>query len=295
MPIKNLFKSHLHLHFIVFIWGFTAILGALISIKETQMVWYRMGLAGVFVLIYLLVTKQNFKLHWKQVAKLTLGGGLIAVHWIFFFRAINISNVSITLAIFSTGSFFASILEPIFFNRPIRWYEMFFGIIIIGGLYLILNVEMQYLEGILCALFSIIVGVIFTLLNGKFVQQHRPAVIALYEFFAGFVFISIYLLFSNQFTPMFFQVSTTDWILIFVLASICSAYAFTASINVMKKLSPYTVMLTTNLEPVYGIILAYFILGGSEKMSTTFYVGAVVILITVIINGLLQKRHQPMP
>ena len=293
MQNASLLKSHLHLHFIVFIWGFTAILGALISIKEAQMVWYRMGLAGIFVLIYLLITKQNFRLPWRQVAKLAFGGILIALHWIFFFRAINISNVSITLAIFSTGSFFASILEPIFFSRKIRWYEIFFGLIIIAGLYLILNVEIRFLNGILCALFSIFIGVIFTLLNGKFVQQHQPSVIALYEFFAGFIFVSIYLFFDNQFEPKFFTVSSTDWFLIFILASVCSAYAFTASINVMKKLSPYTVMLTTNLEPVYGIILAFFILGDTEKMSPTFYIGSIVILVTVLINGYLQKFYKP--
>jgi len=169
MPNANLIKSHLHLHLIVFIWGFTAILGALITIKEAQMVWFRMGIAGIFVLVYLFITKQKFILPWKQVVKLSFGGILIALHWIFFFRAINISNVSITLAIFSTGSFFASILEPIFFNRKIRWYEIFFGLIIIAGLYLILNVEMRFLNGILSALLSIFIGVIFTLLIGKFV------------------------------------------------------------------------------------------------------------------------------
>jgi drug/metabolite transporter (DMT)-like permease len=152
---------------------------------------------------------------------------------------------------------------------------------------------MRFLNGILCALFSIFIGVIFTLLNGKFVQQHPPSVISLYEFFAGFVFISIYLFFDNQFQPKSFNISNSDWVYILILASVCSAYAFTASINVMKKLSPYTVLLTTNLEPVYGIILAYFILGESEKMSLTFYIGSLVILATVILNGWLQKSYKP--
>lgn len=292
MPNANLIKAQLNLHLIVFIWGFTAILGALITIKEVQMVWFRMGLAGVFVLLYLLVTKQKFRLPWPKIVKLSLCGVLIAIHWIFFFRAINISNVSITLAIFSTGSFFASLLEPIFYKRKIRWHECLFGLIIIGGLYYILNVELRFLNGILCALFSIIVGVIFTLINGKFVQQYQPSVIALYEFFAGFIFISIYLLFTNEFSTDFFVISIADWGYLVLLASICSAYAFTASINVMKKLSPYTVMLTTNLEPVYGIILAYFILGDAEEMSTTFYIGSLLILVTVLINGYLQQKYQ---
>ena len=281
-------KSHLQLHLIVFIWGFTAVLGALITIKEASLVWYRMLLAGIFLLLYLLVTKKSFLLPIKEILKLVLVGFLIALHWIFFFKAINISNVSITLAMFSLGAFIASILEPLFYNRKILWYEVFFGMIIIAGLSIIMKVEIHYLNGMLCALFSIFIGVIFTLINGKLIQKHDSTVIALYEFFAGFVFVTIYLLIENKFSKSFFQISTNDFILILLLSSVCTAFAFTASVNVMKKLSPYTVMLTTNLEPVYGIFLAYFIIGGSEKMSISFYVGSIIILITVILNGVVK-------
>jgi drug/metabolite transporter (DMT)-like permease len=110
----------------------------------------------------------------------------------------------------------------------------------------------------------------------------------LYEFFAGFLFVTVYLVFENKFKTKFFEISANDFILILLLSSICTAYAFTASIEVMKKLSPYTVMLTTNLEPVYGIFLAFFIIGGTEKMSISFYIGAVIILITVILNGVVK-------
>ena len=248
MPENN-FKSHLQLHFIVFIWGFTAVLGALISIKEASLVWYRMLLAGFFLLLFLIYKKKSILLPIKEIFNLVLVGFLIAIHWIFFFKAINISNVSITLAMFSVGAFLASLLEPLFFNRKMLWYEVFFGLIIIAGLFIIMQVEIQYFNGILCALFSIFIGVVFTLLNGKLILKHDSTVIALYEFFAGFLFVTIYLFFEGKFTANFFQVSTNDWILIFILSSVCTAYAFTASVNVMKKLSPYTVMLTTNLEP----------------------------------------------
>ena len=291
MPNDNNLKSHFNLHLIVFIWGFTAILGALISIKEVALVWYRMGLATLFLMIYLLITKKSIRLPKKVILNLFFVGFLLALHWIFFFRAINIANVSITLAMFSLGSFFAAILEPIFFNRKIKGYELAFGLIIIIALYFILQVEVQFLNGIFSALFSIIVGVIFTLLNGKLIQKHDATIIATYEFFAGFLFVTIYLLFNQQFTQQFFQLSTKDWLLILILSSICTAYAFTASINVMKRLSPYTVMLTTNLEPVYGIALAYFILGSSEHMSPSFYIGAIIILITVIANGYFKSKE----
>lgn len=284
-------KSYLQLHLIVFIWGFTAVLGDLISIRETSLVWYRMGLAGLFLLIYFLVTKKSFLLPFKAVAQLVLVGLLISIHWIFFFKAINVSNVSITLAMFSVGAFFASILEPLFYKRKMLWYEVFFGLIIIVGLFIIMQVEIRYLEGILCALFSVFVGVLFTLFNGKLIQKHDSTVITLYEFFAGFLFVSIYLLFQDKFSTEFFLLSGNDWTLILILSSVCTAYAFTASVNVMRKLSPYTVMLTTNLEPVYGILLAYFIIGEDEKMSLPFYIGSVIILITVVLNGVV-KHYQ---
>lgn len=291
MPKSNHFKSYLNLHLIVFIWGFTAVLGELISIKALALVWYRMFFAGVFLLLFLLIKKKSLQLPRKTIFQLVLVGFLIAIHWIFFFKAIDVSNVSITLAMFSLGSFFASILEPIFFNRKMLWYEILFGLIIIAGLFLIMQVEIKYLTGMYYALFSIFIGVLFTIFNGKLIKKNDSSTIALYEFFSGFLLVTVFLAIDNQFSRSFFNLSKNDWILILILSSICTAYAFTASVNVMKKLSPYTVMLTTNLEPVYGIFLAYLIIGNDEKMSISFYIGAFIILITVILNGIIKHKN----
>lgn len=283
--------TYLNLHLIVFIWGFTAILGALISIKADALVWYRMLFAGLFLFLFIIFKKKSFKIPVKEFFKLIFVGLLIAVHWIFFFKAIHISNVSVTLSVFSLGAFFTSILEPLFYGRKVLWYEVFFGLIIIAGLVLILQVEINYFEGILYALASIIIGVLFTLMNGKLIHKHESSVITFYEFMSGVLFISIYFLFTNKFTTSFFVLSSNDLVLILILASVCTAYAFTASVKIMQKLSPYTVMLTTSLEPVYGIILAFFIIGGKEKMSFEFYIGAVLIVITVILNGFIKHYY----
>ncbi len=282
------FKSYLNLHLIVFIWGFTAILGALITIPADNLVWYRMLLASGFLGLFLIIREQSFRIPIRELFKLVFVGLLIALHWIFFFQAIHISNVSITLSVFSLGAFMASLLEPIFYGRKVLWYEVFFGLVIIAGLLLILQVESVYLTGMLFALSSIFLGVIFTLMNGKLIAKNDPSVITFYEFLSGFLFISLYFIFQGKFTQDFFVLTFNNWVLLFVLASICTAYAFTASVRVMRRLTPYTVMLTTNLEPVYGIVLAYFIIGGKEKMSTEFYVGAFIIVITVILNGVIK-------
>lgn len=289
MPSVNL-NSYLKLHFIVFIWGFTAVLGALLTIESTSIVWYRMLLASLFLGMYIVYKKIKFKISLTLLLKLVFVGLLIALHWILFFKAIQVSNVSITLSIFSLGAFFASLLEPLFFGRKIIGYEVFFGLLTILGLGLIMKVEVNYLEGIIYALISIVIGVVFTILNGKLIQKEDATIITFYEFLAGSFFISIYFLIQNKFTANLFVLNTNDWVLLLILSSICTAYAFTASVKVMEQLSPYTVMLTTNLEPVYGIVLAYFIIGGKEKMSVSFYIGAVLIILLVLLNGIYKHR-----
>ncbi len=284
--------NYLHLHFIVFIWGFTAILGALISVDAVSLVWYRMLLGSFFVLLFIIVKKVHLKVTLKTLLKLCFVGLLIALHWLAFFSAIKVSNVSITLAMMSTGAFFASLLEPLIFKRKIIKYEVIFGLIVSLGLYIIFRVESHYYLGIILALISAFLGALFSIFNGMFVKTHDASIISFYELLSGMLFITIYLLATGSVDSSFFSLSVNDWIFISILASICTAYAFIAHVHVMRWISPYTVMLTTNMEPVYGIILALLILGDKEYMSPSFYLGAVIILITVILNGIIKTRNK---
>ena len=284
--------NYLHLHFIVFIWGFTAVLGDLITIEAVPLVWYRMLLGAAFVLIYIVYKKGKLKVSLRSLIKFAFVGLLIALHWLAFFSAVKVSNVSITLAMMSTGAFFASLLEPIFYKRKIISYEVIFGIIVIIGLYIIFKVESENLLGILLALLASFLGALFSIFNGMMVKNHNATVISFYELLFGVLFITIYILFTGGFDISFFDISGSDWIYLIILASICTAYAFIASVHVMKWISPYTLMLTTNMEPVYGILLALLILGEKEYMSPTFYLGAIIILITVVLNGIIKTRKK---
>ncbi len=284
--------NYLHLHFIVFIWGFTAILGALISVDAFSLVWYRMLLGAFFVLLFVVVKKVHLKVTLKTLIKLCFVGLLIALHWLTFFSAIKVSNVSITLAMMSTGAFFASLLEPLIFKRKIIKYEVVFGLIVSIGLYIIFRVESHYYLGIILALISAFLGALFSILNGMLVKTHNASVISFYELLSGMLCITIYLLITGSMDNSFFSLTINDWIFISILASICTAYAFIAHVHVMRWISPYTVMLTTNMEPVYGIILALLILGDKEYMSPSFYLGAIIILITVILNGIIKTRNK---
>lgn len=282
-------KSYLHLHFIVFIWGFTAVLGKLISLSALPLVWYRMVIATFLIFIYVIIRKISL-VHSKRILfGLFFSGLIIALHWLTFFQAIKVSNISVTLACLSTGALFASILEPIFYKKKIVIYEVLFGLLVVGGLLIIFKVERNYVEGIILALISAFLSALFSVINGKFAKHTDAAVITLYELLGGVGFLTFYLFFSGEFSVEFFQISKSDFIWLFVLGSICTAYAFLASVKVMKFLTPYTVMLTINLEPIYGILLGIIVFSESEKMSPEFYIGALIILITVLLNGVIKN------
>lgn len=289
MPETKL-KNYLHLHLLVFIWGFTAILGALISIDAIPLVWYRMLFATVFVFIYLLIKKLPLKITPKNMIKFIIGGVLIASHWIFFFSAIKVSNVSVALVSMSTGALFTSLIEPFFFKRKLIPLEFIFGLIVVSGLYLIFNVESEYTLGIVYALIAAFLSALFTVLNGLFIKNHDASVLSFYQLLFGVLFITIYILSTTGFTSEAFSLTNSDIFYLFILSSICTAYAFVISVKIMKHLTPYTVMLTINLEPIYAIILALIIFGDKEKMSPQFYFGALIILATVITNGILKNK-----
>lgn len=288
--LENKLKHYLQLQLIVFIWGFTAILGALISIEAIPLVWFRMLLAVLFILVYFLIKKKNFKIDRKSSLKFLFTGIVIALHWITFFKAIKVSNVSVALVTMSTGAFFASLIEPIFFKRQVKALEIILGLFVIVGLYIIFNFESQYSLGIIYALISAFLAALFSVLNGLFVKKNDAEVISFYQLLFGVLFVTVFLAITDSFTIAFFKLQPLDWFYLILLSSVCTAYAFIVSVRVMKYLTPYTVMLTINLEPVYAIILALIIFGEKEKMNPEFYYGAFIVLFVVLLNGVIKNR-----
>lgn len=290
--LNDKLKNYLHLHVIVFIWGFTAILGKLISLEALDLVWFRMFFASLFIVGFLFFKKENLKVPLNVFIGFIVSGIIIAAHWYTFYQAIKVSNISITLACLSTGAFFASLIEPIFYKRKVIWYEVAFGLFAIIGLSIIFNVETDYALGIMLAIISAFLSALFSVINSKYAKEYNPNVISFYELSSGVFFLSIYLGATEKFSASFFKLTFEDLMWLLILSSICTAYAFSASIKVMKFLSPFTVMLTVNLEPVYGIILALFIFKDSEHMNALFYLGAAIILLTVIANGIVKNRKK---
>ncbi len=289
---KNKFENYIQLHLLVFIWGFTAILGALIHLDALPLVWYRMLIAVVFIGLYFIVTKKSFRTDSRSLMKFLLTGVLISLHWLAFFHAIKVSNVSITLAMLSTGALFTSFIEPLFFKRKIDPLEILFGLIIVAGLMIIFKVESGYTEGIIFALIASFLSALFSVLSGLYVKEYPPQTISFYQIFFGVLSITVYLFVTGSFTSDFFVLTTSDIVYLLILGGICTAYPFIVSMKLMRYITPYTMLLTINLEPVYGIILAVLIFGEKEKMSTQFYLGAIIILLTVVVEAVVKHRRK---
>lgn len=288
MPTSK-FKNQLHLHFIVFIWGFTAILGALISIEAMPLVWYRVLMAALFLFIFLKVRKVPFTENLGDLFKLFLGGVLVAMHWVTFFHAIKISTISTTLVTCSSSAFFVVIIKPFFEKKTFAWYELLLALITIVGFVIIFRSETMYAEGIIVALISAFMVALFSVYNSKLIKSYTGTKIAFYELLFAGLFLGVILLLNNDFTSSFFVLQASDWLYLIVLASICTAYPFVVATNLLKKMSPFTIVLTNNLEPIYGMILALILFGEKERMSLPFYIGSGIILSSVIINGLIKS------
>ncbi len=297
----NKSRNFLLLHFIVFIWGWTAILGKLISISAFDLVWYRTLIAALSIFIFLRLKATSVRTSGKGLLQFFGVGAIVALHWMFFYEAVKI-NVSLGLVCFSSGTFFVSFIEPLFYKRKIIWYEVVFGLIVFGIIYLISYTQFEVKPGIhyffdsilrpneavvIFSLFGAFTSALFAVLNGKLVRTHEATTITLYEMIGGFLFMNVYFLLTQHFSVSFFQVSAMDWLWLIILSVACTAFTFVISVNIMKEISPYTVVLSVNLEPVYGIILAWFIF--NEKMHLSFYLETIVILALVFANAMLKS------
>lgn len=290
MFLKN--KNLLLLHFIVLIWGWSPILGKLINIEGViayQLVWFRMMITVITIASYLFITRTNIRLPKEDIFRLVGIGAIIAFHWFCFYNAINVSNVSVTLVAFATGTLFTSLIEPVFYKRKVIRYEIVFGMVIIGAIAMIFKVETQYTLGIIFGMLAALTSSFFTVFNGLLVRRIPSPLIAIYELSGGFIVLTFYLLFTGEFNPEFFSLTPGAWGWLSVLSVLGTAFPFIASVNLMKKISPYTVTLTVNLETVYGIIIAYILWKKDEEMTPGFYVGTLIILATIFGNGILKS------
>lgn len=291
-----MFKSKLlHLHAIILLWGFTPILGKLISFGAMDLVWYRLAIAMLSLLVFMAYKKQGLSLPIQSMGKLLLIGSVVGLHWYFFYHAIKVSNVSVTMAGFSTITLFASLLQPLLLKKPFFWGDFIYGIILVIGLGIIFKFETDQIAGLIYGVLAALTAAFFGVYNGKLIQQHGAYKITFYEFFGALLFITVIKFFTSENTFILPDLSLSDGIYLVILSVVCTTLAFTWSVEILKHFTPLTVIITNNLEPVYGIAFSLLLFGDTEYMSGGFYIGALIILASVFTYPLIKERFSPKP
>ncbi len=286
-------KPYLHLHFLVFLWGFTAILGLLIKLSFPEVVFYRTLISFIAFIPVLLLAKVSFKAEPRVVVKLLLTGVIISFHWLLFFGAARYANASVSLIGLATTSLWTALLEPLARKQRVSKLEVVFGLVIIAGIYIIYIDDFSYGVGLVMSIASAFFAAMFTVANSLFVKKHNPLQITFYETggaFLGSIPFVLWYLNSNGTTLA--MPSMVDWGYLLVLALVCTVYANAAWVNILKKISAFAGNLVINLEPIYGILLALVIFGQSEEMNPGFYYGGLVIILTIFAYPIVSKRFR---
>ncbi|MDB5121715.1 MAG: EamA family transporter [Sphingobacteriales bacterium] len=291
MASKSLTKNLIILHLTVFVWGFTGILGKLISIGAIALVWYRVLIAFIALFIYFKASKTAIKVSRNTFLKLFFTGAIVGLHWILFFQSIKLSTVSVALVCLSSLTLFTAILEPLFNRKKVDILDVFTGLLIIVGITLIFNFESRYKLGIISGLSCALCASIFSIINSKQIKNRSAPIISFYELAGAWVWISLYNLITEGFGTLTFP-GTVDLVYLLILGILCTAVAYVAGVSVMQDLSAFKVALITNLEPVYGIILAFIFFGKKEQMTGGFYLGAIIVLTSIFLHPLIQKYFQ---
>ncbi len=285
-------KNFFILHVVVFIWGWTGILGKLIAMPVLPMIWVRMIATVAMLWLFGVIVKKNFLLQKKEIVQLFSTGFLIALHWIFFYQTIKISTVSIAVICLSTSTFFNSILTSIIDKTKPKFYELGISFIVMLAIAYIFNYQPGYELGMIFGVISAFFSAAFTTVNGRISKNFDAIVFSVYELLGGVILLSILLFFFPANFIQLIGASASDWWYLFILSSLCTAIPFVASAYVLKHIPSFSVLLAINLEPVYTIILAYLIFGEQEKMNLPFYVGTMVILLTLFGNAWVKNRNR---
>lgn len=277
------------MHLIVILLGFTGVLGKLIDCSSSVLVWYRMFIAFLFLLIYIYFSS-GLNIQKKYFVRISLIGVVVAAHWLFFFESIKVSNVSVAVVCMGTSSLFSAFLEPIILKRRFNAREIILSVVVIFAISFAMQADWSYKLGFVYGIIAAFLGTLFTIYNSLYINKVESEEISLIEMLSGFLVLSIYFLFTESISISTFNLSQSDLIYLLILGIVCTSFAFAISVEVMKKLSPYNVIMAVNLEPIYSIILALVIFGDSEKMSLSFYIGAILIIATVTMDGIYKQR-----
>lgn len=282
-------KEFLLLHGIIFLWGFTGIIGKLLHQESFIIVWYRVFIASLGLLAYLWFTKSSFSVKRTHILPVVLVGIVVALHWITFYYAIQISTASLGILCLATTTVHVVWLEPLIMKTAFQWKKLFFSLMVVAGVaFIARDFKGDVLLATGIGLLSALLAGIFSVSNAKLSQTIPAPILSFYELTTGWVGISLYLLITQVPAKMFYLSWSDLWWLLF-LGLVCTSFAFIVAINLVKKLGAYTVSLTINLEPIYTMILAVVLLNEHKILSIEFYVSAFLIIGALLLNAWLSR------
>ena len=281
-------QSLLLLHGVVVIFGFTGILGKLISIEAEPLVFWRVTLGGATTALFLWMAKRWEVWTWRGVVQAALVGWVVAAHWVTFFASIKASSVGLALTMLATAPLFVGFIEPLVFGRRIALRELAVAAMVFLGIALVFDAEQDHLTGMMLGLASALLAAVFSTVNGVLVRKHDPINLSAVELLSASVGMGLWLVLRGQWGAGVWTMTTSDWIWIAVLAVVATSFAFMVSIQVLKKLTPFESAMAINLEPIYAIVLAYVLFG--ERFSPGFYAGAALVICAVFVDTLLRSR-----
>jgi len=279
------------LHLMVVILGLTGVFGKLISLSAIHLVWYRMGIAFISIAIFLAFKKQLFSVSKKDFIGLLGVGALVTFHWLCFFESIKVSTVSVAVVCLATSSLFSALIEPFFFKRKLLLYEVIMGVVVVVALAFIMGTETKYFWGYFYGILAAFLATLFTLFNAKYINKVGAAKITMIEMLSGVIIISCILFFQQDYTVFTNKISITDLTYLILLGTLCTAMVFVWLTEIMRHITPYSLIMAINLEPIYSIILALIIFGDNELMSSSFYLGSCAIIGIVFLDGYLKNKQ----
>jgi len=279
------------LHLMVVVLGLTGVFGKLISLSAIHLVWYRMGIAFISIAIFLAFKKQLFSISKKDFLGLLGVGALVTFHWLCFFESIKVSTVSVAVVCLATSSLFSALIEPFFFKRKFLFYEVIMGVVVVVALAFIMGTETKYFWGYFYGILAAFLATLFTLFNAKYINKVGAAKITMIEMLSGVIIISCILFFQQDYTVFTTKISITDLTYLILLGTLCTAMVFVWLTEIMRHITPYSLIMAINLEPVYSIIFALTIFGDNELMSSSFYLGSCAIIGIVFLDGYLKNKQ----
>ena len=273
------------MHVAVLIAGFTAILGKWIQLHEAWLVIYRLFFSVIVIAGWITFQKQWKRMNPIELFKIAGVGFVLALHWLTFYAAVKYGNASVAVVCIAAAGFFSALLEPLFFKVRLQWLDLALGLVALFGIGILFNFHPQHRTGITFGLFSAFGSALFPIFNKRLLEKTEPVLLTFYEFLGG----GILLLLLTPLYVMLFPAAQcwpqyTDWLWLLLLVLVCTVWAFKLQLDALKYLSPFTVNLMYNLEPVYGVGLAFFLLNEAHLFNQQFYVGLFLVLFSMSIQ-----------